>query len=460
MKTHALVLLLSLAVSAALPGCETSSVDSRTTVFAINPQTGELKAFSNKEDIPPGWAACASKSDCPEPLPCDNLAEASCVVRTDCQPHYVAVGAYPSECQSAEPPPEFCDGTLFTGCLASTDTCEPKDCGPAPLAPAVVCPDGSIGGSTGRCVRGANAACGWEIRQCPAPCSDTLPECDLLCPAGTHNPTDECGRVVTCECAADDCGDIPACELLCPPGTHNPVDDLGCVHTCECAPDAKDCTQQECGPAPGCPAYTCADGSTGGCTGLCYRLEDGTCGWEIRQCPTADLKWYATCGDPVCGRGHKDAGLPACTTETAGEPCTTEGASCDPVNDCNSHLVCAAADPRVQPGGCPISRREFKQDIHYLGPEDRARYAASLMDVRLATWRYKAVPERVHLGFIIEDQEPSASIDAARDMVDLYGYTSMVVAALQAQSEEMAALRREVVDLRAQVQSGEGSVCR
>ena len=158
--------------------------------------------------------------------------------------------------------------------------------------------------------------------------------------------------------------------------------------------------------------------------------------------------------------GHRDAGLPACTTETAGESCSPEGASCDPINDCNSHLVCASADPRLAPGGCPISRREFKQEIHYLGPEDRARYADEIMGVRLATYRYRAVPERVHLGFIIEDQEPSASIDSARDMVDLYGYTSMVVAALQAQSEEMSALRRELANLRAQVQPGEAPICR
>jgi hypothetical protein len=30
-----------------------------------------------------------------------------------------------------------------------------------------MCPDGSLGGNTGRCLRHANGACGWEIRACP-----------------------------------------------------------------------------------------------------------------------------------------------------------------------------------------------------------------------------------------------------------------------------------------------------
>ena len=52
------------------------------------------------------------------------------------------------------------------------------------------------------------------------------------------------------------------------------------------------------------------------------------------------------------------------------------------------------------------------------------------------------------LGFIIEDVEPSLSVDAPDDMVDLYGYTTMTVAALQAQARELAALRREVAGLK------------
>jgi hypothetical protein len=52
------------------------------------------------------------------------------------------------------------------------------------------------------------------------------------------------------------------------------------------------------------------------------------------------------------------------------------------------------------------------------------------------------------LGFIIDDVEPSVAIDPGRDMVDLYGYTSMAVAALQAQARDIEALKKEVARLR------------
>jgi hypothetical protein len=49
---------------------------------------------------------------------------------------------------------------------------------------------------------------------------------------------------------------------------------------------------------------------------------------------------------------------------------------------------------------------------------------------------------------VIEDVAPSASVDPARDVVDLYGYTAMAVAAFQAQACEIEALRRDVDALR------------
>lgn len=264
----------------------------------------------------------------------------------------VWLGSNPPSCVPVEP--------------AEPAECTEAECGPAPLCPVYECPDGSLAGCTGRCLRAADGACGWEVRSCPDPCAA-----------------------------------VPVCALQCPPGTHNPVDDAGCVHTCECVPDG-------------------------------------------------DLRWYETCGDPVCG-GWRPSDLPRCTTQTAGAPCEVEGALCDLGNGCNSHLLCARTDPRLQPGGCPISRRAFKQDVRYLTPAERDRVRDELLGFRLATYRYRGAPERQHLGFVIEDQEPSPAIDAARDQVDLYGYTSMVVATLQAQAEELAALRREVAALRARL---------
>lgn len=40
-----------------------------------------------------------------------------------------------------------------------------------------------------------------------------------------------------------------------------------------------------CGPAIRMPAITCWDGSIGGNTGRCLKQTDGSCGWEIRECP-------------------------------------------------------------------------------------------------------------------------------------------------------------------------------
>jgi hypothetical protein len=66
------------------------------------------------------------------------------------------------------------------------------------------------------------------------------------------------------------------------------------------------------------------------------------------------------------------------------------------------------------------------------------------MRMKLATWRYKAEPARERLGFILDDHEASVAVDAPRDMVDLYGYTSLAVATLQLQAREIETLRAEL----------------
>jgi hypothetical protein len=256
-------------------------------------------------------------------------------------------------------------------------------------------------------------------------CSD-LPQCEFACPDGTRNPIDTNGCAHTCECVtincanepglprdgcvppdpdagAGDCSDVPACRFACPEGTVNPVDEDGCTHSCECVSP---------GTAPG------------------------------------TLSLFYTCGDPVCRGYTPGSDVPRCSNEQAGDPCRTEGVSCDPQDDCNRLLTCAGSDPRLGPGGCPISRRRYKTDIHYLSEHELARYGEELLRMRLATWRYKHDPSKQRLGFIIDDDEQSEAVDPARDMVDLYGYTSMAVAAIQRQARELEALRREVAELR------------
>ena len=317
-----------------------------------------------------------------------------------------------------------------------TAECTEAECGPPPACPVYECPDGSLGGCTGICFRNDAGDCAWEVRDCPDPCAG-IPECDLACPPGTHNPIDDNGCVHSCDCVPDEdpCAHIPVCDFLCPPGTHNPIDDNGCVHWCECTPDEDPCANiPVCDRA--CPPGTHNPIDDNGCVLWCECVPDDP-----------ELQWYETCGDPVC-HGWGDAGLPACTTERIGAPCHPAGAMCDPRNMCNSHVLCTTEDPRLQPGGCPISRRETKKEIHYLTSTERDGVRDEILGFRLATYRYRAAPERQHLGFIIEDQEPSVAIDSGRDMVDLYGYTSMVVATLQSQAEQINALRREIAALR------------
>ncbi|WP_437566244.1 hypothetical protein [Sorangium sp. So ce542] len=83
-------------------------------------------------------------------IECSALDEASCLLREDCAPMY-------SE-SSPEP---------FVGCGDIAVTCDPAACGPALGMPSWECPDGSIGGNTGRCLARPDGTCGWEIRECP-----------------------------------------------------------------------------------------------------------------------------------------------------------------------------------------------------------------------------------------------------------------------------------------------------
>ena len=100
---------------------------------------------------------------------------------------------------------------------------------------------------------------------------------------------------------------------------------------------------------------------------------------------------------------------------------------------------------------CPISRRSYKTDIAYLDDGKRESVKDELMRYKLATYRYKADKTKAtHLGFIIDDVAPSAAVEGGDgDHVDLYGYTSMAVAALQQQQREIDALKAEVKALEA-----------
>jgi hypothetical protein len=167
------------------------------------------------------------------------------------------------------------------------------------------------------------------------------------------------------------------------------------------------------------------------------------------------LKWYSTCGYPVCrAPSGADAGTTVvCPKE--GSSCTTRGDTCGTASDvnCGSILVCDDHDPKT--AGCPISTQKAKDDIAYVDSADLQRLHDETLSMRLATYRYKGPfidpkdPSAKHLGFIIEDQPQSLSVDRLHDRVDLYGYMSMAVATMQVQEKEIAELRKELSAVKA-----------
>jgi hypothetical protein len=170
------------------------------------------------------------------------------------------------------------------------------------------------------------------------------------------------------------------------------------------------------------------------------------------------LQWYTTCGDPVCmepdGGAMPPSGVNPCTTEKVGDACTTSGAKCWPSNStCGELLICATKDPKNNPGGCPISGASHKKDISYVPESELLRLHDDVMSLRLSTWRYKDEPAGgpEHLGFIIEDAPASPAVAPSGERVDLYGYTSMAVAAAQVQNKKIEAMERELSAMRAEM---------
>jgi hypothetical protein len=170
--------------------------------------------------------------------------------------------------------------------------------------------------------------------------------------------------------------------------------------------------------------------------------------------PSPPPRYYFTCGDPVChGYVRPGNALPCTAAQQAGEGCGTPGSTCDPSDSCNRLLVCSSEDPTQQPGGCPISLAAWKKDIRYLDDAERQRQHDALLRLPLATWRYRTedaeAPAR--LGFLIDDVGTAPCVRPSGQRVDLYGYTSMAVAAVLVQAQEIEGRRAELAALRREV---------
>ena len=162
------------------------------------------------------------------------------------------------------------------------------------------------------------------------------------------------------------------------------------------------------------------------------------------------------CDDPSdCNPGQ------ICCYTANGSTCTTAAdcaakmgrEMCQQKTDCAPNLMCCGAGPSPSyycGAMCPISRRRYKTNIEYLDASATRRLHDELLRYRLGTWQYRADGPAApsHLGFIIDDVVPSPSVDASGERVDLYGYTSMTVAAVQEQARQIAELKKAVEDLK------------
>lgn len=213
----------------------------------------------------------------------------------------------------------------------------------------------------------------------------------------------------------------------------------------------------------GAATTTAATGGATGSGGVGATAGSGGAGTTTGTGGGAGLKYFTTCGDPVCGKPTDDPRLTGCTGQQEGAACSQDGELCElDGDDCNANLLCAATDPKEQSGGCPKSLASTKHDIVYLSPTSRDRIRDEVVTMPLATWKYNDQDPnaREHLGFIIDDQPAtSPAVRSSGERVDLYGYTSMAVAAIQAQDAQIRELREEVTRLREEIRAGSGGTC-
>lgn len=257
----------------------------------------------------------------------------------------------------------------------------------------------------------ATTACPSDISQISTwPCTE-----GLTCQYGT-DPRPECHPSATCAGGAWTVSQPPCAT---PP-----------EETCPASRDAaagQACTTQGAYCSYGDLSCQCTNCSTGGPISLCT----GSPTWHC-EAPNAD----ATC----------PAGMPL-----LGTACATEGKTCTYACGTGNGRTCKQGAWYAANGGpCPVSSRRAKKNILYLNEIERQRIANDVARLRLATYEYRdrALAGKRHLGFIIEDVPGSPAVDRDGNMVDLYGYASMLVAAVQEQSRQIADLKAEIARLK------------
>ena len=165
-----------------------------------------------------------------------------------------------------------------------------------------------------------------------------------------------------------------------------------------------------------------------------------------------NLQYYTTCGDPVCeGYAGASNGISVCSAEEEAAECSEEGGQCDLENDCNQRLICTNEDPATE---CPVSKAKHKRDIVYVSDQKAAEIASAVKNMKIAEWNYNRddSTRKSRLGFMIDDNADSPAVLANGERVDLYGYTSMAVIALQQQAQQIQRLETKIAELEARLE--------
>jgi hypothetical protein len=374
---------------------------------------------------------------------------------------------------------------------AAGATCTASDCaGLVATQDAKACPDGTFVART-VCAKQSDGHCGWDFPACPTPQDGGSLACDRS-QCGPEPPVVPCidaTTSVTCvrhndgtcgwnvECL--DAGAPDAQSSCCPSGwsmysctypsgtnglqCHNPSQ--GCASSSVCGQSCDAIVSGRCG-SP-CDGKICGDPCSDGrqANVLMYCDLNGGCGLNVPVCspPASRLHWESTCGFPVCGNPELeqlDSGAPSCGAIHESDPCTDQDTTCNPGLGCGVLLRCTNAP--IDKSMCPISSERYKKDINYLTDSDLAKVANNVQKIKLATYYYKdQLPEeQKHLGFIIEDNPKTPAVFMSRDRVDLYGYASMAIAALQVQNRQIQAMEQELESLRAEIAESKGTSLR
>ncbi len=300
-----------------------------------------------------------------------------------------------------------------------------------------------------------------------SPATDTLPTTDV--PAATDSPgvidTSTLDRPLDVD--GSDTGPVSACGSSAP-SSGSPCGREGLV--CQYGDDPREScrTQATCTGgrwaviAPRCTPITppaMCPSTREAAAGMACGAMNAVCNYGGLTCTCTNCRSFPVggCGGPLqwrCVAPNMAPGCPA-LQPNLGANCPMDGQRCG--YDCEAYgiqggRVCEGGVWRALSNLCPISSRATKRDIRYLTAAESASLAEETLRTRLATYEYTdpALRGPRRLGFIYED---ATTHPFARNPdisgVDLYGYTSMLLATVQRQQQQIEALERAVRSLRA-----------